>query len=62
MRRPPVGSRRGVRTGYTLDAETARQLEELAEATRRSKTAVIETAIEELYRRWKAQPMDLTPS
>lgn len=57
-----MGSRRGVRTGYTLDAETVRQLEELAEATRRSKTAVIETAIEEMYQRWKAQTSGLHPS
>lgn len=44
----------GVRIGVVMDPETARQLEELARETKRTRTAVIELAVEDYYNRWSA--------
>lgn len=46
-----MGSRRGKKVSYYLDEQTAAKLAELAEAQRRSKTAVVEAAIAEEWKR-----------
>lgn len=44
-----MGSRRGVKVTYKVNAETANRIDLLAEWTHRSKTGVVEAAVARLW-------------